>query len=371
MINSSLPQLSPSDFVAICNQTLELSMPIVIVNGEVSNFRISKNKWVYFDIKDEFASVKCFATIYALKMPIVDGMMVTITSKPQLHPLYNLSLTIIDIIPTGEGSIKQASDLLKDKLEKEGLFSLDRKRILPYPPNTVGLITSSESAAYGDFVKVLKSRWPLLKVILRDTKVQGDGSAEEVTSAIHYFNQQSEVEVLVIIRGGGSSDDLLTFHNETLVRAVAESRIPTLVAIGHERDISLAELAADVRASTPSNAAEIIAPTKDDLIELYKQKIIYIKNIADNHHEYSKNELVTLNDMLSHKLNKLINNEKIIINSYVNLLKALDPKEAMRKGYSIVKNEHGNIVSRGSSLKKDEIININFFDSEKQARVLG
>lgn len=365
------PTLTPSDFVAIFNQTMDIAFPIVVINGEISNFRISKNKWVYFDIKDESASLKCFTTTYSLKLPIQDGMKVNMTARPQLHPLYNLSMTVLDIQPSGEGSIKKAIDILKDKLEKEGLFAEDRKRALPYPPKSIGLITSSESAAYGDFIKVLNNRWPILDIKLIDTKVQGDGASDEIISAIQNFNQHTTVDVLVIIRGGGSADDLLAFQHENLVRIIAESRIPTLVAIGHERDISLSELAADLRASTPSNAAEILVPSREEVINFYKTKIINSKSTIISIYETSVKDLEFNKNSLEQAVDKMFNINKILIDAYNRTLKAIDPDAVLKKGYALIKNSNGRLVSNGANLKKDEIISIKFSDTERDARVLG
>lgn len=366
-----LPNLTPSDFVAIFNQTLEVTYPIVILKGEVSNFRVSKNKWVYFDIKDESASLKCFTNVYNLKMPIDNGMVVNLVAKPQLHPLYNLSLTVMDMQPAGEGSINKAVDILKDKLEKEGLFAQERKRTLPYPPKRIGLITSSESAAYGDFIKVINNRWPIAEVSLKDTKLQGEGASDEIADAIHYFNQHSEAEILVIIRGGGSTDDLLAFQHENLVRVIAESRIPTLVAIGHERDISLAELAADVRASTPSNAAEIIAPSKEEVISLYVEKILNLKQKITSLHEKQNSEVENHKNTLDVLVNKILGMNKMLVESYSSTLRALDPDQILRKGYAVIKNNQGQILNSGKKLNKDELISIKFSDVEREARVIG
>lgn len=368
---SLIPTLTPSDFVAIFNQTLEISFPVVVVNGEVSNLRVSKNKWVYFDIKDADASLKCFATVYSLKLPLENGMMVTITARPQLHPLYNLSLTISDVVPAGEGSIKKAADLLKAQLEKEGLFAPERKRLLPYPPTSIGLITSSESAAYGDFVKILKQRWPLIEVVLKDTKVQGAGASDEIVEAIHSFNQHSNVEVLVIIRGGGSADDLVAFQQEHMVRAVAESRIPTLIAIGHERDISLVELVADVRASTPSNAAELLVPSKAEIKILMKERINSLidklTHILKTEQSYLENKSEYLNKIVS----TIIQNERAFISSKNNILKVLDPDAVLRKGYSIVRDTKGHVIRQAKLVKTGDKITIQFADASKDARVIG
>src|SRR3989344_9661398 len=150
---------TPSDFVAVLNQTLEFAYPLVTIEGELATVRVSRNKWAYFDVKDESASIKCFGTVYMLPGPIEEGMMVRIVASPRLHPLYNFSLNLQSVIAVGEGSLKRAADLLLAKLQKEGLFDESRKRTVPFAPEKIGLITSGESAAYADFIRILNERW--------------------------------------------------------------------------------------------------------------------------------------------------------------------------------------------------------------------
>src|SRR3989344_5479677 len=264
--------LTPSEFVALFNQTLEAAWPVVVIEGELSDFRIAKNKWAYFDLKDEEASVRFFGSVYVLPGPLTDGLTVRVAGTPRLHPRFGFTINIQSIVPVGEGSLRKAAELLRRKLEAEGLFAPERKRTLPEIPEVVGLITASDSAAYADFSKTLRERWGGLEVQLIDVYVQGEQAPGQITTAIATFNRRAEPrEVLVITRGGGSLDDLAAFNDERVVRAVAASRTPTLVAIGHEGDISLAELAADVRASTPSNAAALLMPDKKHELSLLKQ----------------------------------------------------------------------------------------------------
>src|SRR5262249_23678661 len=156
------------EFVAVCNQTLEYAYPHVTVTGELANFRISKNRWVYFDLKDDEACVRFFGTVYQLPGPLEDGMTLAVSGVPRLHPLYGFSINVLSMRPTGEGSIKKAAQLLEAKLTQEGLFDPQRKRALPYPPTHIGLITSAESAAYRDFIKVLGERWGGVRISLID-----------------------------------------------------------------------------------------------------------------------------------------------------------------------------------------------------------
>lgn len=256
-----------SDFVAYLNQTLEIAYPFVTIEGELSNFRVSKNRWVYFDLKDAGASVRFFGTVYSLPGPLEDGMVVRVSGSPRLHAQYGFSVNFQAIQPVGEGSIRKAADLLQAKLAAEGLFDPQRKRALPYPPRRIALITAGGSAAYADFIKITNARWRGLTIDHYDVLVQGEQAPGQIVAAIGAVNALADVpDVLVLTRGGGSAEDLAAFSSELVTRAVAASRVPTLVAIGHEVDISLAELAADQRASTPSNAAELLTPDRQEVL---------------------------------------------------------------------------------------------------------
>src|SRR5579864_1836422 len=194
--------VSVSEFVALLNQTLEFAYPNVTIAGELSDFRVSKNKWVYFNLKDEFASVKFFGSVYQLPGPLEDGLLLEVRGMPQLHPLYGFSVNVQNIRPVGEGSIRRAAALLQAKLAREGLFDESRKRPLPYPPQHIGLITSSEAAAYSDFMKILNARWQGLTIDFIDVAVQGEQAVGQIVEAIEHFNTLAEPpEVLVITRG--------------------------------------------------------------------------------------------------------------------------------------------------------------------------
>ena len=331
---------SVSDFVAVLNQTLEFAYPTLLVQGEVSNFRVSKNRWVYFDLKDEQASVRCFGTVYSLPGPLEDGMMIEVRSVPRLHPQFGFSLNFQTIRPVGEGSIKQAARLLETKLEKEGLFALERKRALPYPPQHIGLIASRESAAYADFVKVLAARWGGIKISLTDVHVQGEQAVGQIVRAIEQLNSHAHPpEVLVITRGGGSADDLLAFSSEQVTRAVAASRIPTLVAIGHEIDWSLAERAADQRASTPSNAAELLVPDKKDETARLIMASSQLKDRLRDVYLRKQKELQNWNTLARHALQHQLHALQTAVGGQNALLKALSPVAVLRRGYAVLRKD--------------------------------
>ena len=332
---------SVSDFISIINQNFEYSYGVIKIEGEVSSFKINKDKYVFFDIKDQDSSLKCFMTIWQLRTVIKDGMKVIVTAVPKLTQWGQFSLTVQSIRPSGEGSIKKSFELLKNKLELEGLFSVERKRLLPEIPSHIAVISSTQAAGYADFIKIIGDRWAGLKVDVANVQVQGVDAADQIIKAIEYFNQLELLpEVIVIIRGGGSKDDLSTFNDEILVKSIASSRVPILVGIGHETDETLADLVADVSASTPSNAAQIIVPEKKEFIRSNSLKIssvastliLMIENLKINNRNNLKGILDKIEDKLFVQFD-LLKNFKDIINQ-------LDPKRILRRGYAILS---GNI----------------------------
>ena len=253
--------LSVSELRDFINQTLGYAYPSVVVEGEITGFKINQDKWVFFDIKDADTTISCFMTKYQLHTALADGMLVRVTATPNLTKWGRFSLTVKYVELAGEGAVKLAFDKLKAQFEAEGLFASERKRVLPDYPERVGLITSTEAAAYNDFVTISNDRWPLMEIDHVHVHVQGVKAPGDVVAAIEHLNRElPDLDAIIVIRGGGSAEDLQAFNHELVVRAVYASQIPTLVGIGHEDDVSLAELVADVRASTPTDAARRLTP---------------------------------------------------------------------------------------------------------------
>lgn len=265
---SDRPLLTPTGFIAVVNQTLEYAYPAVLVEGEVGSFKVNQGKWVFFDLKDEDSSVSCFMPVWDLHVPLEDGMKVVVRGIPKLTKWGKFSLTVSKVAPSGEGSLKKAYELLKKKLTGEGLFDPVKKRPIPADLARIGVISSTQAAGYADFIKIINARWGGMRIVVAHTQVQGMDAPEQIVRALDYFNERGEVQMIAILRGGGSADDLTCFNDEKLVRAVASSKIPVICGIGHEVDESLCDLACDVRASTPSNAAEML--TRDRIEELSK-----------------------------------------------------------------------------------------------------
>lgn len=363
------PAFSVSEFVAVLNQTLEYAYPNVTVTGEIANFRISKNRWVYFDLKDDESSVKFFGTVYMLPGPLEDGMMVTVRGLPRLHQLYGFSVTAQSIRPVGEGSIKKAAKLLEMKLAAEGLFDVERKRPIPHPPTHIGLIASAESAAYRDFIKIINARWGGVRITLIDVQVQGDISPAQVSRAIEQFNGLAvPPDVLVVTRGGGSAEDLQAFSTEQVTRAVAASRIPTVVAIGHEVDISLAELAADQRASTPSNAAELLVPDRKAMragLRVHRERLLHS---AERTVHDAWRALVLHRETLWASTEQIASQAKAQLAMRLRLLNALDPQTALSRGYALVRNGQ-TVVRSGRDVRTGQELDIQLQDAHLTTEV--
>jgi exodeoxyribonuclease VII large subunit len=266
-----LQAVTVAQYLELVNNTLrELPSKELVIVGEVSDFRIAQGKWVSFDLKDEEeqAVLKCFMTTWQLKVQVTDGMRIQVKGYPKIYERFgSFKMNVQEVMLVGEGALRQAYEQLKQKLDAEGMFQTSRKRALPRFPQRIGLITSRDAAAFGDFVRILNNRWGGVKVDHTHVHVQGQHAVREIVGAFNFFNalEEDRPDVLVLTRGGGGLEDLHAFNDELVARAIYRSEIPVVCAVGHERDESLADFVADVRASTPSNAAERVVPSRNDV----------------------------------------------------------------------------------------------------------
>lgn len=328
---------SVSDFVEISNGIFEKSFPTVLIEGEISSFKVNQGKFVFFDLKDEKSSLGCFMTVWQLRFPLEDGMKVIAEVRPKLTNWGKFSLTVEKITPKGEGSLKKSFEILKEKLSREGLFSDERKRQISQNPQKIAVISSIQAAGYADFIKIINERWGGLKIRVAHTQVQGAVAADQIIRAINFFNSQSDLpEIIVIIRGGGSADELAVFNDEKLVRAVANSRIPIITGIGHEIDENLCDLAADFAASTPSNVAQILTSDKADEIRSLCSRILRTKETI----------LLKINDLKTENYKKINEIKHILLNKIFEqnreieakkrILESNNPQNILSKGYAFV-----------------------------------
>lgn len=331
-------RFSVSDFVAVVNQTLEYALGNVVIVGEVSGLRVSQGKWVRFKLKDENSAVDFFGSVYQLKIPLEDGMVVAVQGRPRLSEKWGFSVSFMNVQPVGEGSIKRSFELLRKKLTDEGLFDESRKRMLPELPSHIGVISSTQAAGYTDFITILNERFGGMRVSVAHTLVQGLNAPGQITRALEHFNQSADApEVIVIVRGGGDPDDLAAFNDEGLVRAIAGSRIPTLVGVGHEVDTTLADLAADVRAATPSNAAQLLVPDRRELIAETRARLAGIIPAIERACERLDDEVHGLIDKAEVLIDAAVDDAERELATLRRILDQFDPAAVLRKGYALVR----------------------------------
>jgi len=371
---------SVSEFVSEINALL--AFPVAI-EGEVSGFGISQGKWIYFSLKDEKeeALAPCFMVAWNLKTPLEDGMRVRVYGSPRVYPKTGkFSVTVERVEPVGEGALKRAFELMKKKLEAEGLFAAARKRSLPEFPEHIGLIASRESAACGDFLRIAENRWAGAVIHLYHVQVQGQSAVEQIVEAFKFFSSPHApaVEALVLIRGGGSLEDLQAFNSEDVARAVYASRVPTIVGVGHERDESIADYVADVRASTPSNAAERLFPDKREVLSkidfavgrcrggfetaLYEARHrigVSVQSIfvAVSRQRDRFESLIALVDSKLGRFFERLVHYKRSIELLTRTVANLNPERLLSRGYAIVRRA-GKIVKDASLLHSGERIDV-------------
>jgi exodeoxyribonuclease VII large subunit len=263
--------LTVSALTAMVRTALESSFSEVWLEGEISNLRAPGSGHLYCTLKDQTSQIRAVifrSTAIRLRFGLEDGLHVIVRGRVSVYEPRGEYQVILDHVePRGLGALQLAFEQLKRRLEDEGLFDVTRKRSLPAFPRTVGLVTSATGAAVRDMVAVLHRRCPIVRIILVPVSVQGNGSAEQIVAAIEALNSLGSIDIIIVGRGGGSLEDLWSFNEELVVRAVAASAVPIVSAVGHETDVTLTDFAADVRAPTPSAAAELVVPVLAELVE--------------------------------------------------------------------------------------------------------
>ena len=342
-----MEKFTVSEFIAYCNQTLEYAYTGCTIEGEVSEMKTSQGKWVFFSLKDNEGSIDCFIPVWQLRVPIEDGMKVIVRGTPKLTNWGKFSFTIQAIQPVGQGNIKKSFELLKKKLEKEGLFDPAKKRPISRDLSKIGVISSTQAAGYADFIKIVNERWGGLEISVCHTQVQGLAAPDQIIRALNYLNERGEVEVIAIIRGGGSADDLACFNDEKLVRAIAASKIPVITGIGHEVDESLSDLAADVVASTPSNAAQMLTHDKKAEIRNLNDNISRIYSQIESRIGLTANDVKMRTLSIASRIYSDIESRLTQISSVQKVLESLNPDNVLKNGYAILTGK----IESGADIK--------------------
>jgi len=365
------------------------------VKGEISNYTKHSNGHLYFTLKDETSQIGCIMfkrSASSLKFEPKHGMKVLVLSSISVYKPYGkYQLVVSEMHLEGQGALHQKFLQLKEKLEKEGLFSKEFKKPIPKFPKTIGIITSQTGAAIKDLISNLERRFPNT-IKLKPTLVQGNGAAKDIVNSIEILNKIQDIEVIILGRGGGSLEDLWCFNEEIVARAIFKSKIPIISAIGHETDFTIADFVADIRASTPSTAAEIAVPDKNELlinikhlqerllsktkktIELKEQYLISIKDrpIFKRPFDFINQYLQQIDD-LALRSNRAILNSLELKRKGLEIITAklhsLNPKAVLSRGYSITLNR-GKIVKTIDDVKINDLINIMIQKGEIKSKVM-
>jgi exodeoxyribonuclease VII large subunit len=368
----------------------------ILVKGEISNFKNHYTGHLYFTLKDENSLIKCIMfKSYAEKLNFKpkDGMKVmvfgtvSVFERDGVYQIYAKSM-----MEDGIGDLHEQFEQLKAKLEKEGLFEQSHKKIIPLYPNVIGVLTSQTGAVIRDIINVSTRRNPNVYIRLLPVPVQGPGAAEQIADKIRIMNEKKLADVLIIGRGGGSLEDLWPFNEEIVARAIYDSEIPIISAVGHETDFTIADFVADLRAPTPSAAAELAVPDifevkqkiinyqdrsklalkkKIEIMKLRFEKIMKSRIFTDPMRKVMDNSII-LDDYMKRLENamKEIKTEKK--NKYTELVTKLDsisPLKTLIRGYSLTEKD-GKIIKRATQIDKGDIITIKFSDGEKNAEIL-
>ena len=366
------------------------------VCGEISNFKHHyATGHLYFTLKDERSSVKCvmFARDVArLKFEPENGMTVTAWGRVSVFPrdgAYQLYVGFMS--PSGLGEQFYAFEMLKQKLASEGLFDAARKKMIPKFPKKIGIITSPTGAAVRDLYNVLTRRWPIVEIELFPALVQGTGAASSLRKGIEYFDSKDDIDVVIIGRGGGSGEDLSAFNDEALARSIAASKIPVISAVGHEIDVSISDFVADLRAPTPSAAAELAVPDMGEYNAILSSHLGRIKGIVSRRIEFGESRLKTLSESsvlkspekyfdikfteldylaerLADKYDDIIKANGSKFSSLVAKLEALSPLSVLSRGYSIT-NKGDKAVSSVAEISSGDDLVLVFNDGKVDVKV--
>ena len=399
MISASPTVYSVSQLNAYVKNLLDEdgSLQTVFVSGEISNFKAHYSGHLYMTLKDEACAVKAvmFASNAArLRFRPENGLKVLVIGRISLYERDgSYQLYITDMQPDGIGSLNLAFEQLKKKLSAEGLFDNLHKKPIPVFPKRVGVVTSATGAAFRDIQNVITRRFPAVDIIIKPVLVQGDGAAADIAAAIELFNRYKAADVLIVGRGGGSIEDLWAFNEEIVARAVFASEIPVISAVGHETDFTICDFAADLRAPTPSAAAELAVPDIRGLrntlesfslrqsralrsyIDLEREKL---RSLADSRAmknpleriNDSRQELASIYDKMFGVVSQQLGSQRALLAACASKLNALSPLAVLARGYSIT-YKNGKPVSDISLLNKGDGIEIRLNNGTFNAEVTG
>lgn len=374
---------------------LEDNFPSVWISGEISNFKIPSSGHFYFTLKDEKAQISAVmfrGSNLSLKFQPEDGMEMVAHGRLSVYePRGHYQIIVDTLEPKGLGALQLAFEQLKKKLEAEGLFDARHKKPIPILPRKIGIITSPQGAVLHDMVNILSRRFPGIGILINPVRVQGNGAAEEIATAIAEMNQRTDLDLLIVGRGGGALEDLWAFNEEVVVRTIFASDIPIISAVGHETDTTLSDWVADLRAPTPSAAAELAVPERKDLLATlaaYRSRLKTPQKILEDH----KLRLDELNNLLDsaqknllrlkhHAFRELVlslpdprtklREISIRLDGFSKNLNSVSPLNILKRGYSIVmKKGMAQAVRGAKEVNVGESLDIKLHEGLLQVKVI-
>jgi exodeoxyribonuclease VII large subunit len=375
---SSEPGLSPESAISIATLTLatrdiiEGAVEPLWVRGEVVGLKEHRKGHWYFTLKDEHAQIRCvmWATDARRMLAAPDeGMTITALGKLTVYAgRGELQLRILRVEASGDGLWRKAFEKIRKKLEAEGLFAPERKRPLPMLPGCIAVVTSTDGAALHDIVSVVQRRCSITRVVVAHAAVQGEGAASSIVTALHRVARWGEADVVILGRGGGSREDLWAFNDERVVRAAAGMPVPVIAAIGHEVDVTLCDLAADLRAATPSAAAEAAVPRLGDLVRHVTRLGTDLRDLALAQVESARERLAAAGVAVARAASHPVERRRLVLEGIAGRLHALSPLATMARGYAVLTEEDGKPLTTVDVLKEGDAFVARLHDGRIEAR---
>ncbi len=387
---------SVSEVTREVTELLEGQFPDVWVAGEISNCRPARSGHVYLTLKDDQSQLSAViwrSTAARLNFDLVDGLEVLARGGVEVYPPRGqYQLIIRQLTPQGLGALELAFRQLQERLAAEGLFDADRKQPIPRYPHRIALVTSPTGAAVRDMLQVITRRWPAADVVVLPVRVQGKGAADEIARAIETVPSLPGVDVVIAGRGGGSLEDLWAFNEEIVARAIASCPVPVVSAVGHEIDVSIADLVADVRALTPSEAGELVVPSRDEVMAELRGHRMRLAGALNRQAQRARGQLDALTarpalsrphsqihelarrvDDLQGRLDRAaksrIQRSRDRLGTSAATLQALSPLEVLARGYSVTRRPDGSVIHQANQLQTGEIITTTLADGDVTSEV--
>jgi exodeoxyribonuclease VII large subunit len=367
---------SVSQVTKRARRLIEAGLELLWVKGEVTGFKSYRSGHWYFSLRDATAQVRCVmwrTDNQRLPAPPAEGTQVFVEARPTVwEERGEFRLTVRQLVPTDAGGLWQLQlERAKAALARDGLLDPARKRALPKYPQRIAIVTSPDGAALKDIVSVMSRRWPQIELLVIPARVQGERAEAELCAGLQLANRLPDIDIVIVGRGGGSREDLWAFNSERVARAVAAVRVPTISAVGHETDVALTDLVADVRAATPSAAAEAAAPSGAAARELLGGMAQRMVQGLASYTSVGRERLARTADRLTSAMQTQVERRGAILERLGGKLDALSPLKVLERGYAVARDDKGRVLKRKSDFTKDLVFRLTVSDGDVRGKVVG